>query len=114
LTDTQGSGQDAQCEAHGVVLVHDEEKQAIDENTPDGNVSQDTSRCRVGIDCNSAIPVQGNKSPCKWTRYNWNVNESRMCVVAEIKGGQVEEVHDQDDLGPDKMAANEEHDESKL
>jgi hypothetical protein len=37
-----------------------------------------------------------------------------MFVVAEIKSGQVEEVDDQDDLGPDKMPANEEHDEGKL
>jgi len=114
LTYTQRSSQNAQCEAHGVVLVHDEEKQAIDENTPDGNVSQDASRRGMGIDRNSTIPVEGNESPCKWTRYNWNVDESRMCVVAEVKGGQVEEVDDQDDLRPDKMPANKEHDEGKL
>jgi hypothetical protein len=66
------------------------------------------------INRDSTIPVQGNKSPCKWTRYNWNVNEARMCVVAEIKGRQVEEIDDQDNLGPNKMPANEEHDEGKL
>jgi hypothetical protein len=37
-----------------------------------------------------------------------------MCVVAEIKGRQVEEIDDQDNLGPNKMPANEEHDEGKL
>jgi len=114
LTHTQRSCQDAQCEAHGVVLVHDEEKQAIDEDAPDGNVGQDTSRCRMRVDRNRTIPVQCNKSPCKWTRYNGNVDESWMCVVAEIKGGQVEEVDNQDDLGPDKMPADEEHDKRKL
>jgi len=34
--------------------------------------------------------------------------------VPEIEGGQIKEVDDQDDLSPDEMSSNEEHDEGKL
>ena len=34
--------------------------------------------------------------------------------VAEVQARQVEEVDDQDDLGPDEVAADEEHDEGEL
>jgi hypothetical protein len=37
-----------------------------------------------------------------------------MGVVAEVEGGQVEEVDNQNDLGPNKVGANEEHDESEM
>jgi hypothetical protein len=68
----------------------------------------------VGIDSNSTIPVESNKSPCKWARDNWDVNESRMCIVAEIEGRQVEEIDNQNNFSPDEMSSNKEHDEGKL
>ncbi len=33
--------------------------------------------------------------------------------MTEVQRGQVEEVDNQDDLGPDKVAAHEEHDEGE-
>jgi hypothetical protein len=68
----------------------------------------------VVIEHNSTIPVQSHKSPGEWTRDGSDVDESRMRVVAEIEERQVEEVDDQDELSPSKVASDEEHNESKL
>lgn len=37
-----------------------------------------------------------------------------MGVVAEVEGGEVEKVDDQDDLGPNEVRSNKQHDECKL
>jgi len=34
--------------------------------------------------------------------------------VAEVEGGQIEEVDNQNDLGPNEVGANEEHDEREM
>jgi len=57
LANPNGSGQDAECKAHGIILEDNEEEETIDQDTPDSNVSQDTSWQAVGIDSNSPIPV---------------------------------------------------------
>jgi hypothetical protein len=68
----------------------------------------------MGIDCDGAIPVQSNECPRQWPRNNWDVNESWVSVVAEVEGGQVEKVDDQDDFSPVVVATDEQHDERKL
>lgn len=37
-----------------------------------------------------------------------------VCVVAEVEGREIEEVDDQDDLRPDEVATDEEHDPGEL
>jgi hypothetical protein len=64
----------------------------------------------MGIDCDSTIPVQSNKCPSQWSRDNRDVDKSRVCVVTEVEGGQVEEVDDEDQLSPAKVTADEQHD----
>lgn len=61
-----------------------------------------------------AIPVDGHESPCQGSGDNGGVDEAWIGVVAEGKGGQVEEVDDQDDLGPAEVSAGEEHDEGEV
>lgn len=61
----------------------------------------------MGVDCNSAVPVQSNKCPRQWPRNNWNVDKSWVGVVAEVEGGQVEEVDNEDQLSPTKVTADE-------
>jgi len=68
----------------------------------------------VVIEHNRSIPVQSHKSPRKRTGDSWDVDESRMGVVAEVKESQVEEVDNQNNLSPNKMSSDEEHDEGKL
>ena len=68
----------------------------------------------MSIDCNGTIPVQSNKGPRQGARNNWDMDEPWMSVVTEVEGGKVEEVDDQDDLSPDEVAADEEHDEGEL
>jgi len=65
-------------------FVGNKEESTVDQNTPDCNIGQDTSNKSVGADCNSTIPVQGNKGPCQWARGNWDVDESWIGVVAEV------------------------------
>lgn len=60
------------------------------------------------------IPVDGHEGPCQGSRDNRGVDEAGVGVVAEGEGGKVEEVDDQDDLGPGEMATGKEHDEGKV
>lgn len=68
----------------------------------------------VVIERNSTIPVQSHEGPGKRARDSSDVDESRMCAVAEIESSQVEEVDDQNYLSPSKVSPDEEHDEGKL
>lgn len=61
-----------------------------------------------------AVPVDGDKSPGQRSGYNRSMDEARVGVVAEGHGGQIEEVDDQDDFGPGKVCAGEEHDEGEV
>lgn len=42
------------------------------------------------------------------------MDEARVSVVAEVQRREVEEVNDQDELGPVEVRANEEHDECEV
>lgn len=44
LVDTEGSSEDAQCEAHSIVLVDNKEEPSINQDTPDCNIRQNTGR----------------------------------------------------------------------
>ena len=68
---------------------------------------------RVG-DHQGAIPVQSDKGPRQGTGHDRRVNEPRIRVVAEIEGGQVEEVENQDHLSPVEVGSDEEHHEGKV
>jgi len=68
----------------------------------------------VGVDCNGTVPVKSNKRPGQWSRNNRDMNESRMGVVTEVEGGQVEEIDDQEQLCPTITTTNEQHEESEL
>lgn len=63
---------------------------------------------------NSTIPVYSNKSPSKRSRDNWDVNESRVCIVTEVQRRQIDEVDDQNYFSPYEVTSNKEHDECKL
>lgn len=61
-----------------------------------------------------AIPVDGHESPCQGSGDDGGVDEARIGVVAEGKGGEVVEVDDQDDLSPGEVSAGEEHNEGEV
>ena len=42
------------------------------------------------------------------------MDETRVCVVAEVERRQVDKVEDEQDLGPDEVGANEQHDEGEV
>lgn len=64
----------------------------------------------MSIDGNSSVPIQSYKSPCQRPRNRRDVDESRICVVTEVERGEVEEVDDQHNLGPNIMSTHEQHD----
>ena len=63
---------------------------------------------------NGTIPVDRDKGPGKGTRGDRRVDEAWVSVVAEVQGAQVEEVENEQQLGPAKVGSNEEHDEAKV
>lgn len=95
-------------------LEDDQEEQSVDQDAPDGNVGQDASWQRVSIHSNGSIPVQGDKVPGQGSSDGGDVDRTRVCIVAEVERGQVEEINDGDHLGPDKVAADEEHGPAEL
>ena len=66
------------------------------------------------MDHDGTIPVNGNKSPSKRGRNDWSVNEARVGVVAEVERAQVDKVDNKEDLCPEEVGANEEHDEGEV
>lgn len=62
----------------------------------------------------AAILTNSDKSPSQGARDDGGVDEPGVRMVAEGQRAQVEEVDDQDELSPDEMAADEEHDEGEV
>lgn len=60
------------------------------------------------------VPVNGNESPSKRRRDDGSMDEARVRVVAEVERGEVEEVENDNDLGPGKVRADKEHDKGKV
>lgn len=114
LANTQRCRQDAQGEAHGVILICNEEEHSIDQDTPDSNIGNNASWQAGGIEDNGTIPVESNESPGQWSSDGWDVNVSRGSVVAEVEGGKIEEVDDQHNFGPDEVGANPQHNPGEL
>jgi len=115
LRNTNGRGKNTEREAHGVILVDDDEEQSIGENGPNEDVSEDAGHQMVGVrNHQSAIPVDGNKGPGQRSRSNRGVDESRIGVVAEVERRKVNEVQNQDDLGPVEVRSDKEHDKGEV
>jgi len=114
LSNAKGCGQDAEGKANGVVLVCKEEEKSIHQDSPDEDIGHDAGCQALGTGSNGTIPVQSNECPCEWSRCDWDVDKSRVGIVAEVEGGQIEKVDNQNDLGPNEVGANEEHDEREM
>lgn len=95
-------------------LVNSEEEQSINQDTPDGNVGKDACWQGVGINGDGSIGVQSNESPCQWSSDCRGMNESSVCIVAEVCSREIEEVYNQKNFSPEEVGANEEHDESEV
>ena len=115
LSDTNSSSENAEGEAHGVILVDANEEQAIAQDGPDEDITKDTGSqiSRVGYH-QGAVPVNGNKGPCQGCRDDGGMDEARVRVVAEIEGAQVDKVDDEQELCPDEVGADEEHDKGEM
>lgn len=62
----------------------------------------------------STIPVNGDKRPGQRSRHHRRMNESGICVVAEVERGQVDEVENENDLSPVEVRADKQHDKSEV
>lgn len=61
-----------------------------------------------------AIPVNGDECPGKRPRDGRAVDEARVGIVAKIERREVDEVENEDELGPVEVGADKEHDKGKV
>ena len=88
-------------------LVGKDEEQSIDKDGPDKNVCKDAGNERVLVGHHDgAVPVDGHKGPGQRARHGGHVDQARVGVVAEVERRQVEEVDNQNHLGPDEVRAH--------
>lgn len=115
LGNSNCGSKDAKREAHGVILVDDDEEESVGENGPDEDISKDTGNQMMGVgDHQSTIPVDCDKGPGQGCGHNRRMNKPGVRVVAEVKRGEVDEVEHQDNLGPVKVRADKEHDKCEM
>jgi hypothetical protein len=115
LRNSNSGSKDAKREAHCVILVNHDEEESVCEDGPDEDVSKDTGHkvVRVG-NHQSTVPVDGNKSPGQRSRNNGRVDKSGVGVVTEVERGKIDEVENQDNLGPVEVRADKEHDKGEV
>jgi len=115
LSDANGGREHTERETHGVVLVDGNKEPAVHQERPHEDVPKDPSDEAVGgMHHDGSVPVDGNKGPRQRSRHHRPVNETGICVVAEVERRQVEEVEEQNELGPDEVGAHEQHDKGKV
>lgn len=74
-------------------LVNNDEKQAIGQDGPDEDVSEDTGNERLRVrHHDSSVPVNRDERPRQRSGDNGQVDEPGVSRVAEVAGGQVDEV----------------------
>lgn len=96
-------------------LVGDKEERAIGQDGPDGDVATDAGEEVVLVgQHDGAVPVNGDKGPGQGPRDGRGVDEARVGIVAKVEPREVDEVDDEDQLGPDKVGADKEHDKCKV
>jgi len=96
-------------------LVHDDEEGAVREEGPDKDVGEDARDQAVRVvHHDGAVPVDGDERPGQGSRHGRGMDEARVGVVAEVEGREVDEVEDEEDLGPDEVLVDEEPDEAEV
>jgi len=68
----------------------------------------------MGMTAMAPSQYKATNGPRQMVQTPLNMDESWVSVVAEVERGKVEKVDDQDDLSPDVVAANKQHDKCEL
>lgn len=111
LRHAQRGREHAQGESHRVVLVDDDEEQPVSQDRPHKDVGKDARHQAVLVrHHDSSIPVDCDERPGQRPRDGGQVDEAGIRVVAEVERREVDEVDDEDNLGPDKVAVDKEQD----
>lgn len=99
-----------------LAYLEDEEAEVAEHgNGPHKDVTQHARHKVVRVPQHQRpVPVRRHKRPRQRTRRDGQVHEGRACAVEEVQVGEVEQVDDLDDLGPDEVGAHEEHDEGEV
>lgn len=95
-------------------LEGDEEEESVDKDTPDGYIGKNAAKQTLSVEGNSSVPVQSNECPGQGSGDSWEVDKAGRGRVAEVERRQVEEVDDQDQLSPNEVGSDKEHDESEM
>lgn len=110
---TLTSSENTQVEAHGVVLVCDEEEESVTKDRPDEDVGEDSGGQSVGINGGSTNSEHQNIGQSQRTRNNRDVDESGGARVSEVGSGKVEEVDDDQQLSEPEVGSDPEVDEAE-
>lgn len=102
------SSEYAHVEPHGVVLEHDQEEHAIQQERPDEHVRNDPCRQAVRAHHGSPAPEQRDVIPGQWSRNHGYVDLVRSGRVTEVDRRQVEEVEHKHELRRPEVAADPE------
>jgi len=84
--------------------------QANQQNHPDKDVSDDPAGQVMAMHRDSPVPEQRCQSPGVGARNSGQVHESGQPAVATVCDGLVDEVGDENDLGPPEVVAGPQHD----
>lgn len=115
LRNTKRGREHTEGEANGVIFVNKDEKESVDENGPNKDVAKDAGYQVIRVwDHESTIPVDCDKSPCQRTGSYRSVDEARIRVVAEVERREIEEVENENNLGPVEMRSDKEHDKGEV
>lgn len=115
LGDTERGREHAEGEADGVVLVDEDEEKSVDKNGPNEDVAKDAGHQVIRVvDHESAIPVDGDKGPGQRAGNHRSVDETGIRVVAEVERREIEEVENENNLGPVEMRLDKEHDKGEM
>lgn len=115
LMDAQRGSENAEPKTHSVVAIEVDNRHPLQEDGPDENVAKDTCNKAGGVgDHEGTVPEQGDEGPGKGARHDGRVDETSIRMVSVVQRAQVEVVENEDDLGPNEMGADKEHDEPEV
>lgn len=79
------SCQNAEIEAHGIILVKSEEEQTITQETPDGNICDNPGSEMVGTNGSSSTPEESYEVPCQRSADNGYVHQKWGSRMPEVQ-----------------------------
>lgn len=114
LTQAQAESKDGGSDTNTPIVKHNHKRGWNEKQEPDQNVSHDTAKKLVHVEQNSTVPEDGHEQPGEWECSSGHVDQEPVAewtqgesLVGKVQGKDVQEVQDQDHLGPEIVLLNE-------